>query len=222
MAEVELSGVDQLRPLVYPRFDKEPLQFSIEESESVSNPKVDPADVNAINELINKISSKLLYRWTNVSVILPPSIMNYNEEENKYEVDAASLFLLPNVENELEELATNSSTGQRKKLNAAQLESIRKLGQFEVQSKHFPNKSHTWRLACWLQIGYVRSNEAFFASMSYAFHLITQTVRRRLFGKRFSVLSGLKQWTRAPYVLLDKLIGMPHYNSSLIWSRNFE
>ena len=63
MAEVERSE-EQLRPLVYPTFDKEPLQFSIENSESVSNPKVDPANLNAINELINKISSQLLYRWS--------------------------------------------------------------------------------------------------------------------------------------------------------------
>lgn len=62
---------------------------------------------------------------------------------------------------ELDDLAVDSTTGKAKHLNNGQLDSIKKYGSFEVESKNFNGQNHKWVLAKWIQKGSVNTTKSF-------------------------------------------------------------
>lgn len=88
----------------------------------------------------------------------------------KKTINIRDLFIEPNF-HELEAVATDSK-GEQKKLNHAQLESIRRTGEFQVDSVQFSGQKHTWRLSQILQKGSDKSTETLYNDMSYALKLL--------------------------------------------------
>ena len=88
----------------------------------------------------------------------------------KKTINIRDLFVEPNF-HELEAVATDSK-GEPKKLNHAQLESIRRTGEFQVDSVQFSGQKHTWRLSQILQKGSDRSTDTLYNDMSYALQLL--------------------------------------------------
>lgn len=165
-----------------------------------------------------------MFHWKHVPVIFPASF--YAGSENNFNnVTDGNLFILPTFD-ELEEISVDRITGKTKRLNKQQLESIKREGKFEVESQHFPGKTHKWVLARWLQKGYKNSNESFYSVSYYinrfffkfsiyskylkdiakSLHLLIITAKNRFFSNKFSILQGLKAWRSGAYDIFGKVI----------------
>ncbi len=103
------------------------------------------------------------------------------------------MFITPTFD-ELDEIAFDPTINKNKRLNREQLESIKKTGQFDVDSLHFPGKKHTWVLTKLLQDGYENSNKIFYQTLSTALHLLIVTSKRRFNHRVFSIWQSLKAW----------------------------
>lgn len=204
-SEVTLNMIDSThlttKPLsnVYidPVFEKKGFNFEIESA------GLD--EEFAVHSAIEKITSKLLYHWTNVPIVFPDSIVEQGFGEQF--TGSKDLFVLPTFD-ELEQISVDSS-GHRKKLSKDQLESIKKTASFEVPSANFPDKHHTWKLSKWLQKGSTESKNSFLKDISRSLSLIIITARNRFIARRFSILSGVKACGNSLYDLVDIFIGLP-------------
>ena len=109
-----------------------------------------------------------MYTWKKIPITFPDSISGLTDPNNQISKDHKilnNLFILPTFD-ELDEIAIDQN-GRTKRLSKEQLESIKKSGEFEVDSLHFPGKKHKWVLAKWLQDGYVNQNKTFFSVYIY-------------------------------------------------------
>ena len=88
----------------------------------------------------------------------------------KKTINIRDLFIEPNF-NELEAVATDSK-GEPKKLSHGQLESLRRTGEFQVDSIQFSGQKHTWRLSQLLQKGSEKSTQTLHNDLSHALKLI--------------------------------------------------
>ena len=187
-----------------PDFEREPFEFELNlNDQDVSH--TDLANIKTIHNLIKTLTGDRVHRWKYNVPECPASITGESEDTQMFQ--ASDLFILPAF-NEMDALAVDEE-GKKKPLDQIQLDSISKRGEFDVLSHAFPGKSHTWRLAKWLQKGYVKSNESFFNDLSKALQLLIITAKRRFTSKNFSILSGFKAWKSVIFNALDILIGMP-------------
>ena len=81
------------------------------------------------------------------------------------------LFCEPNFD-ELKEIAVDPATGQPWKLNEIQLGSVRESGEFDVDSKEFPNQKHRWILNQVLIKGSEKSYASLLSDLATALHLL--------------------------------------------------
>ena len=88
----------------------------------------------------------------------------------KKTINIRDLFIEPDF-HELEAVATDSK-GEPKKLSHAQLESIRRNGEFQVDSVQFSGQKHTWKLSEALQKGSDRSTETMHSDLSHALRFL--------------------------------------------------
>ena len=103
------------------------------------------------------------------------NISDLNKKTNEHKI-FKDLFILPTF-NELDEISVGPN-GKSKRLNKAQLESIKRDGQFDVESSYFPGKKHRWVLTKLLQDGYVNSNEAFFKVKKNKSQILTKYLNK--------------------------------------------
>lgn len=88
---------------------------------------------------------------------------------------------------------------------------------FEVNSSHFPGKTHKWELAHFLQKGYKNINNTFFNDMSKALYLLVITAKNRFCSRSFSILEGFKSWSRGFVDLMGNISAL-----SLIFQSNLK
>lgn len=187
-----------------PNFEKSYLKLVVK-AKSASFLNEDQLKINQnVHDNISKIASSILFEWKKIPIVFPPSLTNLESNDDA----KLSLFTLP-VNDDLDEIASDTS-GKRKKLSKTQLESIKKQGNFEVESKNFPGMNHRWQLARWLQKGYENSNISLYSDLSNALRLIIITAKNRFSSTRFSILAGLKTWKSSILNLIDLLVGLPH------------
>ena len=89
------------------------------------------------------------------------------------------LFVEPNFD-ELKEIAIDPSTGANWKLNRHQLQSIRVCGEFDVDSKEFPNQKHKWLLNRFLIKGTDKTHDSFLSDLAKALHLLSKSTTSEL------------------------------------------
>lgn len=186
-----------------PQFESEPFKFKLN-TECHKHQKFSE-EFETINTSLEQIAADFVYHWTHVPVVLPKSIIFDNDDDR---LSKEKLFILPSF-NELEEVSIDSTTGNRKKMNKEQLESIKKTGSFKVPSVHFVDKYHEWKLPRWLQKGSETATYSFFGDLSKALSLIIVTAKNRFVSNKFSLLTGFKAWGTFGFDLVDILIGLP-------------
>jgi hypothetical protein len=95
--------------------------------------------------------------------------------------------------------------------------------EFEVESVQFPGQKHVWRLASWLQLGSVRSNDALLDNLSTSLSLL-YNAKNRVFSDRLSIKQGVKSIYRGTTRLVDMLIGLPAFqdNNDESWDNEAE
>ncbi|CAF0727699.1 unnamed protein product [Didymodactylos carnosus] len=125
-----------------------------------------------------------------------------------------SLFQLPTL-NELEQVATNENNSL-KKLTVDQLESVKKSGEFEVDSNYFPGQKHRWALSALLQTGTEKAHAIFYKELSWSLYLLIIFARDRILSNCFSLKAALRSWKHGLLTLLGRyyeaqntLIGLP-------------
>lgn len=99
--------------------------------------------------------------------------------------------------------------GKPKKLSASQLETVRRWGEFEVESLNFPGQVHKWQLSQFLQKGTERSRESLLNDLALALRFMLVTARSRFISHFFSVSQSLQSLLTGLLRLLDIVIGIP-------------
>ena len=84
------------------------------------------------------------------------------------------LFCEPNFD-ELRDIALDPVTGVQRRLNMDQLESILRQGEFEVDSREFPNQKHKWALSQFLIKGKHKSHQTLLKDLARALHLLSKS-----------------------------------------------
>ena len=104
------------------------------------------------------------------SVLLFPG---HTSTMRKKTLTREDLFCEPNFD-ELREIALDPATGVQRRLNQGQLESILSEGEFEVDSREFPNQKHMWALSQFLIKGKNKSHETLLKDLARALHLLSE------------------------------------------------
>ncbi|KAK3915173.1 Glycerol-3-phosphate acyltransferase 1, mitochondrial [Frankliniella fusca] len=99
--------------------------------------------------------------------------------------------------------------GKPKKLSSSQLETVRRWGEFEVESLNFPGQVHKWQLSQFLQKGTERSRESLLNDLALALRFLLVTARARFTSHFFSVSESLQSFLTGLLRLLDIVIGIP-------------
>lgn len=124
--------------------------------------------------------------------------------------------IAPNDANELHSVAFDVESGNQKRLNAAQITMIRKDGNFEVESKRYPDRAHVWKLSKFFAKGEKRLIKKFWYDMAAALKLVMISCKNRLFTtKSFSIGRGVLSCLKALYYFVDLAIGLPYRKKDL-------
>jgi hypothetical protein len=164
-----------------------------------------------VMENIKQLAESLLYHWKSFPISLPPSITDgvaADGDSTKPIITFKDLFLAPTFD-ELELVAVDGK-GEPRKLSDKQLTSVREMGQFDVDSIHFPGQVHTWRLTQLLQKGTIRSQNSLLNDVALALRLVIITARNRFHSHFFSLSQAVRGFGKGLWQLLDIFIGMPH------------
>lgn len=181
-----------------PKYETEPVHFNTP-TYGVSS------DIADIQNYIREKAEKSLVQCKSFEISLPPSITGITNESNRIEFN--SLFQTPTL-NELEIVSTNPD-GSSIKLNEEQLKAVRKTGEFEVNSIHFPGQKHRWRLSKLLQSGVQPANEKFLKELSWAVYMMIIFAKDRVVSNGFSFKSSLRSLKQGFVGLIDAFIGLP-------------
>ena len=175
-----------------------------------------PAEMLTALQPLLELARRELWHWKTFPIILPAPITVQTDPNSgssntslarKKTINIRDLFIEPNF-HELEAVATDSK-GEPKKLNGAQLESIRLTGEFQVESVQFAGQKHSWRLSGLLQAGTDRALATLHTDLSRALTLLVVTARDCLVGSSFSVREAVNGWSEGVMNLLDLLLGLP-------------
>ncbi|XP_017770930.1 PREDICTED: uncharacterized protein LOC108558515 isoform X2 [Nicrophorus vespilloides] len=99
--------------------------------------------------------------------------------------------------------------GKPKRLNFQQLDSIRRKGEFDVESLNFPGQQHKWKLSQLLQKGTERSRDSLLNDLALALRFLFVTSRNRLVSHFFSVSQAFRGLLTGFLRILDILVGIP-------------
>lgn len=123
------------------------------------------------------LAHSLLWHWKTFPIVLPDPIEHkidpaagHTSTMRKKTLTRQELFCEPNFD-ELKAIALDSH-GRQKFLSGEQLESIRKTGEFEVDSLEFPSQKHKWLLNSILIKGHEKSYETFLEDITNALYLL--------------------------------------------------
>ena len=138
-----------------------------------------------VRSLVEQLESRM-YSYENLTITLPTSLFEGREDGI---IDADDLFRAPSS-NELARLA-----GPR--LNADQLQQVRRTGRFIVPSREHPGQNHVWQLTVWLQKGTEKTTVEFKERMEAALGdirrgtaEITIGIPERIWGSKLSLREG--------------------------------
>jgi len=205
VSDAAIYGFNRPREMEEMKPEKEPLK--------IDDGSIPPEMMSAMKPLLD-LSRQVLWHWKTFPIILPQPITVQTDPNSgttsmarKKTINIRDLFVEPNF-HELEAVATDSK-GEPKKLNHAQLESIRRTGEFQVDSVQFSGQKHTWRLSQILQKGADRSTETLYNDMSYALKLLVVTAKDCLVGKCFSVRESVNGWSEGGMNIIDIFFGLP-------------
>ncbi|XP_056019360.1 uncharacterized protein LOC125672084 isoform X3 [Ostrea edulis] len=168
-----------------------------------------PENVADVMKEIKKLAESMLFHWSVFPIVLPPSVTDLMDMENK---DGESqifkdLFKAP-VFDELEEVGMTPDGGL-KKLSKKQLDDIWDKGEFDVDSVNFIGQVHKWRLTQLLQKGSVRAHNSMLDDAAISLRLMIITARNRFISHFFSLSRSVRELGRGMWLILDILIGMP-------------
>lgn len=188
---------------IEPKFEKRPLKLDFDKTEIVCSflfPDQSKEFIE-IHERVQSLAEQLLFEWKHVPVVFPKSIIEMDHDQLKNLSE--NLFVSPTYD-ELESLSIDAS-GKPVKLNAEQLDQIRRTATFDVASKNFPGKFHRWQIVNYAQQGWEKADAIMYKNLGFALGLVIVQSKTCL-GK---VLSGIKVWKNEFVNLIDMLIGLP-------------
>ncbi|KAK4293817.1 hypothetical protein Pmani_033507 [Petrolisthes manimaculis] len=89
------------------------------------------------------------------------------------------------------------------------METLRRSGEFEVESLHFPGQTHRWRVSGWLQKGCERAHDSLLDDTALALSLLVVTARNRISSPLFSLSHSLQSVWQGILMLVDLAVGIP-------------
>lgn len=198
--------------------ERECLQFHVDPGEL-------PAELASTVQTIKEMAEKVLFRWKKFPLRLPapvfelpPALLGTDADGRKtHTTSLRDVFTAPNFE-EADAVARDAK-GRPPRLDQAQLRSIREHGEFEVGSRAFPGRTHRWRLSRAVQSGRVGAQRALLRDVALALRLLVVTARNRFDSHFLSLRSAWAALSRACFLLLDALVGLPSVSASLLTSR---
>lgn len=198
--------------------ERECLQFHIDPGEL-------PEELVGTVQTIKETAEKVLFRWKKFPLRLPapvfelpPALLGTDSDGRKtHTTSLRDVFTTPNFDEA--DVVSRDAKGRPPRLDQTQLRSIRDHGEFEVCSRAFPGRKHRWRLSRAVQSGRVGTRALLLRDVALALRLLVVTGRNRIDSHFLSLKASALALSRATFLLLDALVGLPSVSASLLTSR---